>query len=270
MSAPTQARVPAGVSTGGQFSMSARAESGVDLSAPAPAAGPPKLTPTQRDALRALGETGHQWPAGRGRYSVSNDSSSRYSARTLEALVEIGAARYVRTAPGSGLMSYYEPTLTAQHDADAATWTVTAPDDVAYDAYVAAIIHGKRKRAARSLYFEPEALTISRGESAGGTTTFDVKVAGEIPSSPEARAARLAGYQAALPHARGDRQTGWIQTMSSGYVYGREFAHPHLAGAQASFLSLVDRLREAGVDVVEEPAGARGGVGWRIAGVTDR
>ncbi|WP_251153626.1 hypothetical protein [Cellulosimicrobium sp. Marseille-Q4280] len=268
MSAPTQARVPAGVSTGGQFSMSARAESGVDLSAPAPAAAPPKLTATQRDALRALGETDHQWPAGRGRYSVSNDSSSRYSARTLEALVEAGAARYV--TGGHGVMPFYESTLTAQHDADAATWTVTAPDEVADDAYVAAIIHGKRKRAERSLYYEPEALTITRGESAGGTTTFDVKVAGEIPSSPEARSARLAGYQAALPHARGDRQTGWIQTMSSGYVYGREFAHPHLAGAQASFVSLVDRLREAGVDVVEEPAGARGGVGWRIAGVTDR
>jgi hypothetical protein len=272
MSAPTLARVPAGVTAGGQFSATTRGEADLTLSAPAPApepVAPPKLTATQRDALRALGETGTQWPAGRGRYSSGNDSHSRYSARTLDALVETGAARYVTSAPGAGVMPYYEPTLTAQHDSGAATWTVTAPDEVADDAYVAAIVHGHRKRGTGTLhYYEPEALTITRGESADGTTTFAVKVAGEIPSSPEARAARAAGREAALPLSAGDRQTAWIESMSSGYVHGAEFAHPHLAGAQASFRSLVDRLRQAGVDVVEEPAGTRGGVGWRITGVT--
>ena len=228
----------------------------------------PKLTTTQRDALRALAETGHQWATGRGRWAVQYSDTSQFSARTLEALVEAGAARYVRG--GGGVLPHYEPTLTAQHDPAAATWTVTAPDDAADDAYVAAIVHGHRARMAPRRSYTPEALTITRGESVDGTTTFTVKVAGEIPNSSEARAARAAGRELALSRASGERQTGWVEVMSSGYVYGSEFAHPQAAGAQASFENLLDRLREAGVDVVEEPAGTRGGKGWRIAGVTGR
>jgi hypothetical protein len=53
------------------------------------------LTPTQRAALRALEQTGRQWPLSRRHGSGDNHTEHcRYSQRTLQALVDAGVAQW--------------------------------------------------------------------------------------------------------------------------------------------------------------------------------
>lgn len=75
---------------------------------------PTTLTRTQRAALDDLLRTGRQWPKPRGRRYGGYDEHVRYSARTLDALVDAGVARWIVTPIGDGVMPHVVP-LTADN-----------------------------------------------------------------------------------------------------------------------------------------------------------
>lgn len=173
--------------TSGKFAVKERAEAQLSLTsaagtlnAPQAPVGPPPLTTTQRDALRALAETGRQWPSGRGRWSGGlSTTSGRFSSRAFDTLVEAGAARRVVPKPSSGVLPYYEPTITASHDPSTGTWYVKAPNAVADEAYAAAVVHGRRRAAHGDTLlnaYAPEKLRVERCGSVGNVTTFKVHV----------------------------------------------------------------------------------------------
>lgn len=70
------------------------------------------LTRTQLDALAHLHKTGCQYPTSRAVWSVEYDGvHARYSARTLNALVAAGLARWDHPEPRGSGMSRLVPTL---------------------------------------------------------------------------------------------------------------------------------------------------------------
>lgn len=83
-----------------------------------------ELTRTQRAALAWLREHPNrgQWPAGRGRWSISNGPDSQWSERTLQALVDAGLARWrgstYETPVRHGVMPYVQLTENAADEVE--------------------------------------------------------------------------------------------------------------------------------------------------------
>jgi len=68
----------------------------------------PKLTRTQKDALRHMQTTGRpQWPLGRGRMGIPRSDDARWTRPVLQGLVNAGHARWVHPTPGThGVLSH--------------------------------------------------------------------------------------------------------------------------------------------------------------------
>lgn len=140
MSIASQSRIAAGVPAGGQFSTTARAETGTTLSAvpdPVPVVPPAKLTTQQERALEHLFSRGTLWPH-YGRGYRDGDAADR---RVVDALVAAGVAKWAPHTPGRGVLPHVVPALPKPTQTSPGVWRVTLPAN-ATPRHAAAMVSG--------------------------------------------------------------------------------------------------------------------------------
>jgi hypothetical protein len=79
------------------------------------------MTRTQLAALAELREHGRLWPTGRGRFRTTGTGHSPYARATLQALVDLGHARWADH--GHGVMPHIVPTDGPEGSPDCPTRT---------------------------------------------------------------------------------------------------------------------------------------------------